>query len=228
MNFVWSGGKLGNLKKGTGIFMQREMKWRQAASVVMACWLAAAPAAAQKEAQEPARQAGRGGLRIYVLQGERAVNNVRTGAATAPVVEVRDANDFPVAGAEVTFRTPETGASATFEGGRHEYTNRTDAKGQVSAGRMTPSGEGRFSIHVTAKLEDRTGAAAIRQRNSRDEYAAGGAPGAERKGFWARNKWWLMGVMAGTGAGLGYWLATRDTSSGAVLRPGTVVIGGPR
>ncbi|MEM4404958.1 MAG: hypothetical protein QXR28_03735 [Nitrososphaerota archaeon] len=39
----------------------------------------------------------------------------------------------------------------------------------------------------------------------------------------------LIGLMAGTGAGLGYWLATRDTTpSEAVLRPGTVVIGGPR
>jgi hypothetical protein len=197
-----------------------EMRMK-AAAVAMAWWLAAWPAAGQ--------EARRGDLKIYVLQGEQAVNNVRTGAATAPVVEVRDRNDFPVAGAEVTFRTPEAGASAVFEGGRHEYTNRTDAKGQVSAGRMTPNGvEGVFSIQVTAKLGDREGVAVIRQRNSREEYSAGGAPGAQRKSFWSRHKWWLVGVMAGTGSGLGYWAATRDTSSGAVLRPGTVVIGGPR
>lgn len=176
-------------------------------------------------AQEPAR----GQLRIYVLQGDRAVNNTRTGAATSPVVEVRDINDFPVAGAEVVFRTPETGPSATFDGGRHEYTNRTDAKGQVSAGMMKPNGvEGTFPIQVIAKSGDRMATAVIRQRNSRDEYSAGGAPGTHRRGFWSRNKWWLTGVMVGTGAGLGYYLATRDTSSGAVLQPGTVVIGGPR
>jgi hypothetical protein len=94
---------------------------------------------------------------------------------------------------------------------------------------MTPNGvEGVFSIQVTAKLGDREGVAVIRQRNSREEYSAGGAPGAQRKSFWSRHKWWLVGVMAGTGSGLGYWAATRDTSSGAVLRPGTVVIGGPR
>ena len=196
-------------------------------AAALAAWMGLAPASAQ----EAAAAAGRGGLRIYVLQGEQAVNNTRTGAATPPVVEVRDANDFPVAGAEVTFRTPETGASATFEGGRHDYTNRTDAKGQVGAGRMTPNGvEGVFSIQVTAKLDERTGVAVIRQRNSRDEYAAGGAPGAQRKGFWGRNKWWLTGLMAGTGAGLGYWLSTRETAAPgeASLRPGTVVIGGPR
>lgn len=227
MIFVASSGRLGVLKgKGTGMDRETRLKraWRRTAAA-MACWLAIAPAAAQ----EAAVMTGRGGLKIYVLQGEQAVNNVRTGAATAPVVEVRDANDFPVAGAEVTFRTPETGASATFEGGKHEYTNRTDAKGQASAPRMTPNGvEGVFSIQVAAKAGERTGIAVIRQRNSRDEYAAGGAPGAQTKGFWARNKWWLMGVMAGTGAGLGYFFATRDTSSGAVLKPGTVVIGGPR
>lgn len=172
---------------------------------------------------------GRGGLKIYVLHGEQAVNNTRTGAATPPVVEVRDANDFPVAGAEVVFRTPETGASATFEGGRHEYVNRTDAKGQASAGQMKANGvEGVFSIQVTARQGERTGMVVIRQRNSRDEYSMGGAPAARRRSFWSRNKWWLTGVLAGTGAGLGYYFATRDTSSGAVLQPGTVVIGGPR
>lgn len=204
---------------------ERRREARRWLAAGLAVWAAAAPGFGQAAAGGP----GRGGLRIYVLQGEQAVNNTRTGAATAPVVEVRDANDFPVAGAEVVFRTPETGASATFEGGRHEFVNRTDAKGQASAGRMTPNGvEGVFSIEVRARLGEREGVAVIRQRNSRDEYAAGGAPGVQRKGFWGRNKWWLMGVMAGTGAGLGYFFATRDTSSGAVLRPGSVVIGGPR
>ncbi|MGC8761096.1 MAG: hypothetical protein ACP5VC_14155 [Bryobacteraceae bacterium] len=201
--------------------MTRKMRrWRR--ELLLATLYAALPLGAQ---EAPAR----GGLKIYVLQGEQAVNNIRTGVATPPVVEVRDANDFPVAGAEVVFRTPETGPSATFEGGRHEYTNRTDAKGQVSAGQMKPNDqEGLFSIRVTAKLGERMAAAVIRQRNSRDEYARGGSPPAQRKSFWRRNRWWVAGVVAGTGAGLGYFFATRDTSSGAVLRPGTVVIGGPR
>lgn len=188
---------------------------------MMLALLAALPLAAQ----EPMR----GGLRIYVLQGEQAVNNTRTGAATPPVVEVRDANDFPVMGAEVVFRTPETGPSATFEGGRHEYTNRTDAKGQASAGMMKANSlEGVFSIQVVAKAGDRTATAVIRQRNSSREYSMGGAPGTRRRSFWSRHRWLLTGMVAGAGAGLGYYFATRDTSSGAVLQPGSVVIGGPR
>ncbi len=176
-------------------------------------------------AQEPAR----GGLRIYILQGDQAVNNTRTGAATPPVVEVRDANDFPVAGAEVVFRTPDTGPSAAFEGGRHEYINRTDAKGQASAGTMKPNNiEGVFSIQVVAKAGDRTATAVIRQRNSSSDFSSGGSPSSSRRSFWRRHRWLLTGILAGTGAGLGYYFATRDTSSGAVLQPGSVVIGGPR
>lgn len=175
------------------------------------------------------RAGERGGLRIYVLQGEGAVNNTKTGVAGAPLVEVRDTNDFPVAGAEVTFTTPAAGASATFEGGKHEYKNITDARGQVSAGPMTPAGgEGVFSIHVAAKFGERQGVVSIRQRNSRNEFEPGGPPARIRSGFWGRHKWLLAGAAAGLGAGLGFYFAARDTASGAVLKPGTVVIGGPR
>lgn len=185
------------------------------------CLLAALPLMAQ----EPSR----GGLRIYILQGDGAVNNIRTGLATPPVVEVRDANDFPVAGAQVIFRTPETGPSATFEGDRHEYMNSTDSKGQTSAGIMKPNNqEGFFSIQVIAKAGDRTGTATIRQRNSSREYTMGGPEATRRRSFWSRRKWLLTGMIAGAGAGLGYYFATRDTSSKATLQPGSVVIGGPR
>jgi hypothetical protein len=42
-----------------------------------------------------------GGLKIVVLKGEGAVNNIKARTATPPVVEVRDVEDKPVAGAEV-------------------------------------------------------------------------------------------------------------------------------
>lgn len=201
--------------------MMRQVRPRIGYIPTLLCLLAGLPLLAQ----EPLR----GGLRIYVLQGEGAVNNIRAGLATPPVVEVRDANDFPVAGAQVTFRTPETGPSATFEGDRHEYTNNTDSKGQASAGPMKPNRlEGSFSIQVIAKAGDRSATAVIRQRNSDREYSMGGAPTTRRRSFWSRHKWLLTGMIAGSGAGLGYYFATRDTSSKAVLQPGSVVIGGPR
>src|SRR4051812_9873000 len=55
-------------------------------------------------------------LKIVVVEGEGAVNIVRQGTATAPVVEVRDRNDQPVAGAVVTFAI--RNGRATFSGAR--------------------------------------------------------------------------------------------------------------
>lgn len=177
---------------------------------------------AQAEPRRP------GSLRIYVLQGEGAINNTTTRAATSPVVEVRDANDFPVAGATVTFELPGSGPGAVFEGGRLEYSNVSDSRGQASAIAMTPNQtEGRFVIKVTARLDGQTGMTTIHQTNSSREFSAYG-PGLDKPSFWRRYRWILIGAGLGTGAGLGYYFATRDRSSGAVLRPGTVVIGGPR
>jgi len=56
-------------------------------------------------------------LKILVLQGQNAVNNVTSGAATMPVVEVHDENDQVLEGADVTFELPATGPGGTFPGG---------------------------------------------------------------------------------------------------------------
>ena len=57
-----------------------------------------------------------GGLKIVVVQGEGAKNNLRTRSATQPVVEVRDDSDKPVAGAEVVFQLPPAGPGGVFNG----------------------------------------------------------------------------------------------------------------
>lgn len=178
---------------------------------------------AQAEPRRP------GSLRIYVLQGEGAINNTTTRAATSPVVEVRDVNDFPVAGATVTFELPASGPGAGFEGGKLEFSNLTDSRGQASALPMTPNQfSGGFAIKVTARHEGQTGMTTIRQTNSRSEFSAYG-PGLDNKPtFMRRYRWLLIGAALGMGAGMGYYFATRDGAGGAVLRPGTVVIGGPR
>lgn len=51
-----------------------------------------------------------------VLEGEDAVNVIQQRTAVAPVVEVRDRNDQPVAGAVVSFAI--RGGRATFNGAR--------------------------------------------------------------------------------------------------------------
>ena len=54
-------------------------------------------------------------LRIVVVKGEDAVNIIQQKTAVAPLVEIRDRNNLPVAGATVTFTIG--GNSAAFAGG---------------------------------------------------------------------------------------------------------------
>jgi hypothetical protein len=57
------------------------------------------------------------GLRIVVIEGEDGVNVIQQKSAVAPVVEVRDRNDQPVAGAVVTFTVRR--GRASFNGARN-------------------------------------------------------------------------------------------------------------
>jgi hypothetical protein len=53
-------------------------------------------------------------LRIVIIEGEDAVNNIRRRAAREPIVEVRDRNNKPVGGIILTFTLPGTGPGGTF------------------------------------------------------------------------------------------------------------------
>src|SRR5579872_7223133 len=55
-------------------------------------------------------------LKILVLEGNGAVNNVEQGLATAPVIEVRDRDDRPVEAATVVFRVLPSGPGGFFPG----------------------------------------------------------------------------------------------------------------
>src|SRR5262245_9489366 len=63
-----------------------------------------------------AQTAPAGGLRIVVIAGEDAINIVQQKTAVAPVVEVRDRNDHPMAGVIVRFAIRH--GKATFGGAR--------------------------------------------------------------------------------------------------------------
>src|SRR6187399_2582399 len=87
--------------------------------------LAGIVAVVSVQAQSPA-------LRIVVLEGEDAVNIVQQKTAVRPLVEVRDRNNLPVAGATVTF-TIGGGQPAAFAGGLQTMTVTTNAAGQAAA-----------------------------------------------------------------------------------------------
>lgn len=101
------------------------------------------------------------GLRIVVIEGEDAVNIIQQRTAVAPIVEVRDKNNLPVAGATVTFAV---GNGGSF-GGASTLTVVTNSAGQAAAKGLTPTLPGALRIEVTAVYQGQKATAAISQTN---------------------------------------------------------------
>ena len=72
-------------------------------------------------------------LKIVVLEGEGAVNIIQQKTAVRPLIEVRDRNNLPVAGASVTFSIGGGGQGAVFAGGAQTLTVTTNAAGHTAA-----------------------------------------------------------------------------------------------
>lgn len=122
-------------------------------------------------AQAPAGQ----GLRILVVQGEDAVNIIQQKTAVAPIVEIRDRNNLPVAGATVTFSI--TGSGASF-GGASTLTVTTNAAGQAVAAGFTPTAAGAIQVNAAAMVQGQALSATITQTNVLTAAQAAGAAGA--------------------------------------------------
>jgi PKD repeat protein len=108
--------------------------------------------------------AQRAALKIVVIQGEDAVNIIQQRTAVAPIVEVRDQNDLPVAGIPVTFAVG-AGKGASFAGGAQTITVVTNAAGRAAAAGWTPLTSGAVQVNVTAAVQGQTLAATITQTN---------------------------------------------------------------
>ena len=192
---------------------------------------AAKPTEQPKPAEEPKPPVPAAPLKIIVLQGEGAKNNVRAKTAIAPAVEVRDENEKPVPGAEVVFQLPATGPSGIFHGWMRTQTVKTNAQGQATVtGYMPNEEEGRFNIKVTANTRTQSGSAVIAQTNVR----LGGVGSTTRA---KRSSWWAVAAVgAAIALGGGIYAATRgDKTESAVtptipvtITPGSITVGGPR
>lgn len=188
------------------------------------------PAAEQQPAAPAAPAEPPGVLKLIVIEGEGAINNIRTRSATAPVVEVRDENDKPVAGAEVVFQLPPAGPGGVFHGWMRSQTVRSDAQGRAAANGYAPNDQaGRFNIKVTATLGNKTGSVVIGQSNA---YRGGSGPGVSS----GRSNWWkvILGVGA-VGGVIGAVAATRGNGTSApattnpiTITPGPITVGSPR
>src|SRR5437867_1531514 len=144
------------------LYPRNPLAGRLAGMLVFLTFFAAlsAPAEAQMAAQA---------LKIVTLQGEGAVNDVKTKTITEPVVEIRDSRELPVADAEVVFQLPAMGPGGIFPDRSRVLITRTNGQGQAAATGLLPNSEtGRFNIRVTAGSSGRTASAIIAQTNSRD------------------------------------------------------------
>jgi hypothetical protein len=170
-----------------------------------------------------------GGIRILVLEGQKALNSIPTRSAVSPVVQVLDSQDQPVPRATVTFEVLPGGPGGTFNVPPAQpgplATVRTDAVGQATAYFTPNSTPGRFTIKVTATLQGQSAMAAIAQTNDAVVMMAGPEP--PKKHWYQSWKWWAV---IGAGATVGIILLTRSSTKDptVIIRPSPIDIGGPR
>lgn len=164
-------------------------------------------------------------LHVVVLEGEGAINNIRSPRAKEPIVRVEDTNNRGIAGAVVTFLLPADGAGAVFGDGGSSLTLTTDDRGEaVARGLHANRNPGTFQIRVSASQGGRTAAAAIRQTNV--------DPGSHTSSRTIA----ILAILGGAAAG-GAAVALRSGKAkpaaaagptGTVVLPGTPTLGGPQ
>jgi hypothetical protein len=167
-----------------------------------------------------------GSLHLVVLEGDGAINNIRSPRAKEPVVRVEDASNQGVAGAVVTFLLPASGAGAFFGDGGNSLTLTTDDRGEVVArGLHANRIAGSFQIRVSASRSGRTAGTSIAQTNV--------DPGAHASSRTIAIVAILGGVAAG-GAAMAFRGGKAKSASPAsppsttTVLPGVPVFGGPQ
>jgi len=178
--------------------------------------------AASGEAQTP-------GIKITVLEGQGAINNIQQHRAKEPVVQVIE-DQKPVQGASVTFTLPDDGPSGFFGNGARMMTIQTDEKGQAVGRGLRPNQTGgRLQIRVTASFHGQTASAVISQINAEPAGATSGGNG---------KKFLILALIGGAAAGgIAAAMGGRSSSAsqspasssppGTILSPGAPVIQPP-
>lgn len=156
---------------------------------------------------------GQRALRIVVVEGSGARNVVQQIAPRPLIVRIVDANNRPVAGAMVEFRSPEAGPSGDFV---NNFPVPTSDDGLASAGAFHPNAiPGPYQIQVRAAFQGQTAIAAIPQTNIEQKSGRGK----------------LIAILAIAGAAAGAAIAARsgggssDPSSPEPAKP-TIAFGG--
>jgi hypothetical protein len=183
--------------------------------LAVACWA--------QQAAPPTR------LKLNIIAGQGAVNNIGMRVAAQPGVEVLDEKNAPVVGAEVIFKAPVDGPTVVAYGGSQAQTVKTDAKGQAQASGFLPNAQaGPFRILVRVTAGNDIVEGVINQSNG--QGPKGTKVTANKKIIWI-----VAGVAAAAIAG--GVAATRggdsNTAAAASKKPvsigaGPITVGGPR
>jgi hypothetical protein len=179
------------------------------------------------------------GLHIQIIEGDRGINIIKRKTAVAPVVEVRDRNNLPVAGAVVTFTAPNDGPSIIFLNGSRSISVVAEANGRATTVGMKPVNEGKLQIGVSATADSQTATATISMTNVMTAAAAAGVAGGgtvasasavSGGGLSAGMIGLIVGVAAAAAVGIGVGLTHHGSSSSsttATIGVGTGTVGAP-
>ncbi len=198
-----------------------------AVSLAAPAWPAAPPPATPPPNEQ---------LKVFVLEGQGAVNYLPEKRGRTPVVEVRDENDLPVEGAEVLFELPASGPGGEFAGGGRSKSVKTGIGGQAAAPFTVNNQAGAFQIKVTAKIGDKIGRAVIGQVNSATPAVM--TP-QKKSGWFTTRKMLIISSVAAAGVIAGVLATNGGSSSGStptappapptiIITPGSPTFGGPR
>lgn len=167
-------------------------------------------------------------LKVVPLAGNEEMNDLQNKVMAPLVVQVLDQNDLPVEGADVVFRFPLEGASATFPDQKSAETFRTNVDGQASAVGWVANGKvGTFHVQVTASRGGEQGSAVITMTNVTRITEAQKKIG---KKHWWSTTWGKIAIGAGVAAVVAVTiLATRGSSPRVItVTPGSPSIGVPQ
>ncbi|HYM07925.1 MAG TPA: hypothetical protein VEU11_15320 [Terriglobales bacterium] len=169
-------------------------------------------------------------LKLVVLAGSGELNDLERRVMAPLVVEVLDRESRPVEGADVVFRFPIRGPSATFPGQKSSKTVKTNGQGEAACtGWMANNEVGVFQVHATATYGNQMGEVTIPMSNVTRVVDAGKRK-SKHKSVWS-SRWVKVGLIAaGGGLAAGLVLARRGGASSPstiTISPGPPIVGGP-
>jgi len=161
-----------------------------------------------------------------IVEGEGALNDIRTRTAREPIVEVDDENHKPVVGALVIFSVDKNGSSFANFGGMRSISVHTDAAGRAfGSGFKTTNRKGTYNIKVHASSGQLETEDVIVESNIAVMFSSNGSASPVTDVSHKKTGWVVASLLVG-GAIAGVLLVTRGSQS-TTLSPGTGTVGAP-